>query len=105
MKNSMPTACGPSAQATARITAPTPGSIIALDPDVPPARQRLQLRAAGPGSARAQWRLDGKPLGRGARVSWLPWPGRHVLQLADAQGGVLDELRFEVRGAEVRAGH
>ena len=105
LKNSMPTACGPSAQATARITAPTPGSIIALDPDVPPARQRLQLRAAGPGSARAQWRLDGKPLGRGARVSWLPWPGRHVLQLADAQGGVLDELRFEVRGAEVRAGH
>jgi len=105
LKNSMPTACGPSAQATARITAPTPGSIIALDPDIPPARQRLQLRAAGPGSARAQWRLDGKPLGRGARVSWLPWPGRHVLQLADAQGGVLDELRFEVRGAEVRAGH
>ena len=105
LKNSAPMPCGPSTQATARITAPTPGSIIALDPDVPPARQRLQLRAAGPGSARAQWRLDGKPLGRGARVSWLPWPGRHVLQLADAQGGVLDELRFEVRGAEVRAGH
>ncbi len=103
LKNSVPTACGPPPQATARITAPTPGSIIALDPDIPPARQRLQLRAAGPGSARAQWRLDGKPLGRGARLSWLPWPGRHVLQLADAQGSVLDALRFEVRGAEVRA--
>lgn len=102
LKNSAPMPCGPSTQATARITAPAPGSIIALDPDIPPARQRLQLRAAGPGSARAQWRLDGKPLGRGACLSWLPWPGRHVLQLADAQGRVLDELRFEVRGAGVR---
>ncbi|MDF1482665.1 penicillin-binding protein 1C [Extensimonas sp. H3M7-6] len=104
LKHSTPMPCGPAAQATARITAPAPGSIIALDPDIPPARQRLQLHAAGPGSARLQWRLDGKPLGRGARLSWLPWPGRHVLQLADAQGRVLDELRFEVRGAGVRAG-
>lgn len=105
LKKSRPMSCAPSAAATARISAPTPGSIIALDPDIPPARQRLQLRATGPGSARVQWRLDGKPLGRGARLSWLPWPGRHALQLADAQGAVLDELRFEVRGAEVRAGH
>ncbi|MBV7455502.1 penicillin-binding protein 1C [Acidovorax sp. sif1233] len=80
----------------ARITAPAPGTIIALDPDIPPARQRLQFTATGSGWL---WRMDGRPLGRGARVAWMPWPGRHVVQLTDAQGQVLDEVRIEVRGA------
>ena len=86
--------------AAARITAPAPGTIIALDPDIPPARQRLQFTATGSGLL---WRMDGKPLGRGARVAWLPWPGRHVVQITDATGRVLDEIRIEVRGAGVAA--
>lgn len=90
---------GPSAPA--RITAPAPGTIIALDPDIPPARQRLQFTATGDGLL---WRMDGKPLGRGTRVAWLPWPGRHVVQITNAQGLVLDEIRIEVRGAGVAAG-
>jgi penicillin-binding protein 1C len=73
---------------------------VALDPDIPPARQRLHLRASGQG---LHWRLDGKPLGGGPQVAWLPWPGRHVIQLTDAAGTVLDEVRIEVRGAGVRA--
>jgi penicillin-binding protein 1C len=85
----------------ARITAPAPGTIIALDPDIPPARQRLQFTATGDGLL---WRMDGKPLGRGPRVAWLPWPGRHVVQITDARGQVLDEIRIEVRGAGVAAG-
>jgi penicillin-binding protein 1C len=85
----------------ARITAPAPGTIIALDPDIPPARQRLQFTATGDGLL---WRMDGKPLGRGPRVAWLPWPGRHVVQITDARGQVLDEIRIEVRGAGVVAG-
>jgi len=86
----------------ARITAPAAGSVIALDPDIPPASQRLQF-VAGPAAAGAdlRWRIGGKPLGRGARVAWLPWPGRHVVQLTDGQGRVLDEIRIEVRGAGV----
>ena len=75
--------------------------MIALDPDIPPARQRLQFRAIG---ANLLWRMDGKPLGRGPRVAWLPWPGRHVVQITNAQGLVLDEIRIEVRGAGVAAG-
>lgn len=86
----------PPAGRAVRITAPAPGTVIALDPDIPPARQRLQLTATGEG---LHWRMDGKPLGRGARVAWLPWPGRHVVQLTDARGNVLDEVRIEVRGA------
>ncbi|RZJ62214.1 MAG: penicillin-binding protein 1C, partial [Acidovorax sp.] len=86
--------------APARITAPASGTIIALDPDIPPARQRLQFAATGDGLL---WRMDGKPLGQGPRVAWLPWPGRHVVQITDAKGQVLDEIRLEVRGAGVAA--
>jgi penicillin-binding protein 1C len=32
-------------------------------------------------------------------VAWLPWPGRHVVQIVNAQGQLLDEIRIEVRGA------
>ena len=85
----------------ARITAPAPGTVVALDPDIPPARQRLHLRASGQG---LYWRMDGKPLGRGPQVAWLPWPGRHVIQITDAAGTVLDEVRIEVRGAGVLPG-
>ncbi|CAN7260569.1 penicillin-binding protein 1C [Acidovorax sp. LjRoot38] len=99
-KKSAPDAAVSPAGLPPRITAPAPGTIIALDPDIPPARQRLQFTATGNA---VQWRLDGKPLGRGPRVAWLPWPGRHVVQLTDAQGKVLDEVRLEVRGAGVVA--
>ncbi len=87
----------------ARIQSPTPGTVIALDPDIPPARQRLWFEASGDGSG-LRWRIDGRELGRGARWGWLPWPGRHLVELTDARGQVLDSLRFEVRGAGVRAG-
>ena len=86
-------------RAPLRIHAPAEGTIIALDPDIPPNRQRLTFTASGEG---ARWRLDGKPLAQGMQVQWLPWPGRHVMQLTDARGKVLDEVRFEVRGAGVK---
>ena len=82
-----------------RITAPADGTIVALDPDIPPEHQRLRFTADGPG---ARWLLDGKPLAGGASVSWLPWPGRHRVTLVNAAGEPLDEIRLEVRGAGVR---
>lgn len=85
---------------TSRITAPAPGTIVALDPDIPPQRQRLDFQAEGPGG---RWLMDGKEFARGRQAQWLPWPGRHVVQLADARGQVLDEVRIEVRGAGERA--
>ena len=95
-----PVAAPAAPAALARITSPASGTVIALDPDIPPARQRLQFTATGEG---LQWRMDGKPLGQGLRVAWLPWPGRHVVQITDARGQVLDEVRIEVRGAGVAA--
>ncbi|MDD2711878.1 MAG: penicillin-binding protein 1C [Simplicispira sp.] len=86
-----------------RIATPTAGTVIALDPDIPPARQRLRFAASPhPLGATLRWRLDGQPLGQGAQLAWLPWPGRHRVQLTDARGVVLDEVRLEVRGAGVR---
>lgn len=84
---------------SARITHPAAGTIVALDPDIPPSRQRLHLQASGP---HVRWQLDGKPLARGASVAWLPWPGKHTLTLLDTQGQTLDSVRFEVRGAGVK---
>ncbi|WP_225975888.1 penicillin-binding protein 1C [Paracidovorax avenae] len=83
-----------------RIVSPAPGTIVALDPDIPPAHQRLQFAAAGsgaPGSLR--WRIDGQGQGRGAQWAWLPWPGRHRVELVNEAGQVVDEIRIEVRGA------
>ena len=85
--------------ATAKITAPISGTIIALDPDIPPNRQRVSFEAQGTSLA---WLMDGKPFAKGATTQWLPWPGRHVVQLVDAKGVKLDEIRLEVRGAGVR---
>lgn len=84
---------------TARITAPAPGTIVALDPDIPPQRQRLRFSAQG---QQLRWRMDGREFARGPEAQWLPWPGRHVVQLVDARGTLLDEIRIEVRGAGVK---
>lgn len=88
------------------IANPANGTVFALDPDMPPASQRVWFQAEGIAgqSARAvSWRMDGKPLGRGAEVAWLPWPGRHQVELLDAAGKVVDRIGIEVRGASVRA--
>jgi penicillin-binding protein 1C len=82
-----------------RITAPASGTVIALDPDIPPAHQRLTFSAEG---HNLRWLMDGKMFAKGNSAQWLPWPGRHVVQLANAKGRVLDEVRLEVRGAGVK---
>jgi penicillin-binding protein 1C len=84
---------------SARIATPTDGTIFALDPDIPAARQRVWFESAQGAPAGSVWRLDGKPAGTAARMAWLPWPGHHTLELVDRQGAVVDSVKFEVRGA------
>jgi penicillin-binding protein 1C len=74
------------------IEAPRAGTVIALDPDIPPAAQRVVLRGA-----RGHWSLNGQPLGQGTRIEWLPRPGRHVLQWRDDTAS--ERIEFEVRAA------
>jgi len=89
------------AEAAPRISAPTDGTIIALDPDIPPDRQRVRFEARG---RAVHWRIDGKFFARGNRALWLPWPGRHLIELVDARGQAVDARRIEVRGAGVAPG-
>ncbi|WP_442776271.1 penicillin-binding protein 1C [Sphaerotilus montanus] len=79
------------------IASPQQGALYAIDPDIPPKVQRIVFEGE-PG----QWWLDGKRIGQGSRVSWAPWPGRHVLELR-LGGGRVETVRFEVRGAVARS--
>jgi len=83
------------------IVSPDDRSVIALDPDIPPAVQRLRFEAVAPPPG-AAWRLDGKRLGAARSLPWAPWPGHHVLELVDAKGVALDTVSFDVRGAQAR---
>jgi penicillin-binding protein 1C len=82
-----------------QIVAPTDGSVIAIDPDIPAARQRVAFDADAAGDA-ARWMLDGRDLGPAAApVLWQPVRGAHTLQLVDAAARALATVRFEVRGS------
>ena len=79
------------------ITSPRDGSIFAIDPDIPPAAQRITFEGE-----RGEWRLDGRALGVTDRLHWQPWPGRHRLDLVSVSGQTLQSVAFEVRGAGVK---
>jgi penicillin-binding protein 1C len=82
-----------------RILAPARGTVIALDPDIPPSRQRVVFEAQAAGVP-LRWILDGRDLGSATDLFiWHPHPGRHVLSLVDEEERQHDALTFEVRGA------
>jgi penicillin-binding protein 1C len=81
----------------ARILSPAPDQRIALDPDIPRARERVLLQAE-PRGADLHWSLDGERLGSAAAPRlWAPARGRHELVLRDASGRALDAVSFVVR--------
>ena len=84
----------------AHIASPTDGTILALDPDIPPQAQRVALRAAAAEAPDSlTWRIDGKILTQGQSAQWMPWPGKHLVSLTDDTGRMLDQIALEVRGA------
>jgi penicillin-binding protein 1C len=92
------------ASALARIAYPAEGSVIALDPDIPPRQQRVQLKLSAAAERGWIWHLDEKPLGQADKKQlWLPQPGRHRLSLVDAKGETLDSISFEVRALKGRS--
>jgi penicillin-binding protein 1C len=72
------------------IRSPRDGALVVLDPDIPAAAQRLVFEGEA-----GRWVLSGREVGRGARVQWLPRPGRHVLELHTA--AAVHRQRLEVR--------
>jgi penicillin-binding protein 1C len=89
-------------EAFARILAPVSGSVIVLDPDIPPAQQRVIFEGDG-GGPDLRWVLDGKDVGpASAPLIWEPLPGGHTLSLVDGERRALDIVAFIVRGATPR---
>lgn len=85
----------------AGIVYPVDGSILAVDPDIPEARERVLFQAQG--GAGLSFRLDGELLGAAAEgYAWRPRIGEHKLELVDAAGTPSSVVRFEVRGSERR---
>jgi penicillin-binding protein 1C len=87
----------PSGTGIARITSPANGMVIALDPDIPPAFQRVPLETSGTAPTMTL-ALDDRPFG-GARDAqlWQPRAGVHTLAILDAEGRTLDRVLFTVR--------
>ena len=84
------------------IIAPTDGSILALDPDIPAVRQRVAFEADSSGS-RSRWVLDGTDIGSAAQLMlWQPVAGAHILTLSDDAAHPLATVHFEVRGGHRR---
>jgi penicillin-binding protein 1C len=82
----------------ARIASPANGAIIALDPDIPAANQRVVLESRGADS-RLAFYLNGQRLGSSDQPrEWSPLPGAYKLELRAKDGRVRDRVRFVVRG-------
>lgn len=84
----------PVRSAAPRIVYPGHGMVMAVDADIPAARQRVFFEMS-PGGDHA-WRLNGRPVD--AADGWQPVPGVHALELVDAGGTVVDHVTFTVRG-------
>ncbi len=80
-----------------RITSPVSGSVYALDPDIPPMRQRLAIGVSGD-VAGHRLILDTRDLGAAdAGPLVLAGPGPHLIRLVDGGGRVIDRIRFTMR--------
>jgi len=84
-----------------RIVSPANGAVLALDPDIPPARQRVAVTVSG-ARAGVRLRIGAANLPADAPQLWKPVPGRHVLRLVDENGTELDRVQVTVRGISLR---
>jgi penicillin-binding protein 1C len=82
-----------------RILYPPSGTVLAVDPDIPPELQKVffvsQIR-----EDHCQWLLNGSALKMtGRTIPWIPKAGKYHLAIADKDEKVLDYVYFEVRGS------
>ena len=79
------------------IVNPIAGTVYAIDPDIPSDRQRFAVGVTG-SVASHRLLLDDRDLGpASASPLVLAAPGRHLLQLIDVAGRVVDQVRFTIR--------
>jgi penicillin-binding protein 1C len=96
---SLPEAKSPSPHQ--RILYPPPGSVFALDPDIPRDLQKVFFTLQAPQQG-VFWVLNGQPLpSLGKATPWSPEPGKFHLALRDGEGRIIDSVLFEVRGSDM----
>jgi penicillin-binding protein 1C len=80
-----------------RITNPVNGSIFALDPDIPIARQRMGVSVTG-SLVGHRLLLDRRDIGPAdSHPQLLTLPGRHLLTLTEPGGRIVDRVQFTMR--------
>ena len=85
------------ADAIARITSPANGMVIAIDPDIPEAHQKLPISTEGT-AAGMHLKLNGAELAAARDITlWTPRVGEYRIELEDEAGRVVDTVRFTVR--------
>lgn len=90
-------AAAPSEARRPRIVNPASGSVYALDPDIPPDRQRMAVTVSGDVAGHRLW-LDRQDLGGAdAKPQILAARGQHRLRLVDLSGKTVDQIVFTVR--------
>jgi len=83
-----------------RIVYPPSGTVIALDPDIPPEIQKIFFISQGSENG-FRWVLNNEPIeAAGKTISWIPKAGKYSLAIADGDEKILDYVYFEVRGPE-----
>ena len=81
-----------------RIVYPPSGTVMALDPDIPPELQRVFFISQS-NEKGLQWALNDHVLeGNGKTFSWSLSVGKFMLALLNQEGKVIDTVHFEVRG-------
>lgn len=83
-----------------RITYPSDGLILAIDPDIPVENQSIFFETKG-NRIDYEWTLNGKKLCKICKpsISWNPTQGKYMLSLVDKQNRIIDTVHFEVRGS------
>ncbi len=90
-------AFAPEASRRPRITNPVSGSVYAIDPDIPPDRQRLAVDVSGAVTAHRLW-LDKTDIGAAdSAPEIIAAPGVHRIRLTDVAGKVVDQVLFTIR--------
>jgi len=82
-----------------RIAAPIAGAILALDPEMPAAVQRVALESRPRDPAWSWWLGDERLGDAAAPLLWPPRPGLHRLELRNAAGDTVDAIQFRVRAS------
>ncbi|PHR62770.1 MAG: penicillin-binding protein 1C [Robiginitomaculum sp.] len=76
------------------VSQPADGTIIALDPDIPPQNQMMRIAIAGKTTG-LNLTLDNQSIN--PNQLWLPIPGSHLLTIRDSDQNLIDQVRFSVR--------